>query len=275
MGGLPEPVSSVLLQHNFSVIMADGIEGKGRTMATNRSNHSDDSFGEWSINPYTSDDQPSADAPANAWSAVEEPQWGQPESQTQSFQPLQSEPYRPAPYVPGPQLGPAAAPSSGNKGLTIAVIVLAIIAVALLVGAMAYFYFSDSRGVNSASSNSSQSQPAQSASTEDSSTTSGTEQKHRAEGFQPPSSWRHCSGSGDPGDLNLVYAEDVGGNITTCPFATNVRNAFVEHYQLTKQLSGTVTASSPTTGKTYTMTCRDNGEVVTCTGGTNATVHIV
>lgn len=249
-------------------------------MATNRSNHSDDSFGEWSINPYTSDDQPSADTPANAWSAVDESQWEQPEGQTQEYhsqqqyqQSPQPEPYRPAPYVPGPQAGPAAAPSNDNKGLTIAVIVLALIAVALFVGAMAFFYFSDSKGVNSASSNSSQS--VQSASAENSSTSSTAEQKRRAEGFQPPSSWRHCSGSGDPGDLNLVYAENVGGNTTTCPFATNVRNSFVEQYQRTKQLNGTVTASSPTTGKTYTMTCRDNGEVVTCTGGTNATVHIV
>lgn len=249
-------------------------------MATNRSNHSDDSFGEWSINPYTSDDQPSADTPANAWSAVDGSQWEQPEGQTQEYhsqqqyqQSPQPEPYRPAPYVPGPQAGPAAAPSNDNKGLTIAVIVLALIAVALFVGAMAFFYFSDSKGVNSASSNSSQS--VQSASAENSSTSSTAEQKRRAEGFQPPSSWRHCSGSGDPGDLNLVYAENVGGNTTTCPFATNVRNSFVEQYQRTKQLNGTVTASSPTTGKTYTMTCRDNGEVVTCTGGTNATVHIV
>lgn len=242
-------------------------------MATNRSNHSDDSFGEWSINPYTSDDQPSADTPANAWSAVDGAQWEQPEGQTQDHQTQQPEPYRPAPYVPGPQAGPAAAPSNDNKGLTIAVIVLALIAVALLVGAMAFFYFSDSRGVNSAGSNSPQS--VQSASAEGSSTSSTAEQKRRAEGFQPPSNWRHCSGSGDPGDLNLVYAEDVGGNTTTCQFATNVRNSFVEQYQLTKKLNGTVTASSPTTGKTYSMTCRDNGEVVTCTGGTNATVHIV
>lgn len=48
-------------------------------MATNRSNHSDDSFGEWSINPGTSDDQPSADTPANAWRAVDGSQWEQPE----------------------------------------------------------------------------------------------------------------------------------------------------------------------------------------------------
>ncbi|AIN82584.1 MULTISPECIES: hypothetical protein [Corynebacterium] len=246
-------------------------------MATNRSNHSDDSFGEWSINPDASDDQPSADTPANAWSAVDGAQWEQAEGQTQYLQQYQQsqqpEPYRPAPYVPGPQAGPAAAPSNDNKGLTIAVIVLALVAVSLLAGAMAFFYFSDSKGVNSAGSNSSQS--VQSARTEDSSTSSTAEKKRRAEGFQPPSSWRHCSGSGDSGDLNLVYAENVGGNTTTCPFATNVRNSFVEQYQLTKKLNGTVTASSPTTGKTYTMTCRDNGEVVTCTGGTNATVHIV
>ncbi|WP_297451811.1 hypothetical protein [uncultured Corynebacterium sp.] len=248
-------------------------------MTTNRSNHSDDSFGEWSVDPSESDTQPSADTPANAWSAVDESRVGASGYQTQSFQPQQvpqqPEPYRPASYVPAPQAGPAAAPSNDNKGLTIAVIVLAIIAVALLVGAMAYFYFSNSQGVNSASGTSSESQQVQSTTSEETSTTSTSEQKRRAEDFTPPSNWQLCSGSGDPGDLNLVYAENVGGNITTCPFATNVRNAFVEHYQVTKKLNGTVTANSPKTGKTYTMTCRDNGDVVTCTGGTNATVHIV
>lgn len=247
-------------------------------MTTNRSNHSGDSFDEWRVDPYKSDNQPSADAadtPANAWSAVDESQWGKSEPQTQAYQPQQPEPYRPAPYTPAPQAAPATAPSNGNRGLTIAVIVLAIIAVALLVGAMAFFYFSDSKGTNSANGNVSQSQQAQSANSEGSSTSSTTEQKRRAEDFQAPSNWRRCSGSGDPGDLNLVYAENVGGNTTTCPFATNVRNAFVEHYRVTKKLNGTVTANSPTTGKTYTMTCSDDGDVVTCTGGTNATVHIV
>lgn len=273
-------------------------------MATNRSDHSDNPFEEWGNNnaseeqgytPAESVDewgissaesakQAEHDTPPEAWSAVSDSSSNgeysnaqytnaeyteQPQQSQQPQQPQQ--PYRPEPYVPGPEMGPAPSPNNDNRGLTIAVIVLAIIAVALLVGAMAFFYFSNSKG-SSTAGNSASSQ-VKSASSENS-PASSTAQR-RAQNFQPPASWRHCSGSGNPGDLNLVYAEDVGGNITSCPFATNVRNAFVEHYRMTNKLDGTITANSPTTGKTYTMTCRDDGEVVTCTGGTNATVHIV
>lgn len=249
-------------------------------MATNRSNHSNNPFEEWGHSPDESVDQSSPNTPPAAWSAVNDSSWDsqysqqQPQqSQPQPQQPQQpQEPYRPQPYVPSPAVGPAPSPDNGNKGLTIAVVVLAIIAAVLLVGAMAFFYFSNSKGSNTVGS--SASPQVNSASSEDSAASS-TAQQRRAENFQPPANWRHCSGSGDPGDLNLVYAEDVGGNITSCPFATNVRNAFVEHYRMTNKLNGTITANSPTTGKTYTMTCRDDGEVVTCTGGTNATVHIV
>lgn len=261
-------------------------------MATNRSDHSDNSFEEWGNNNSSEEqgytpaesadewglpqpgaaDQSSADTPPAAWSAVSGSSYNAQYTE-QPQQPQQpQEPYRPEPYVPSPEIGPAPSPNNDNRGLTIAVIVLAIIAVALLVGAMAFFYFSNSTGSTSASKDASS--QVKSASSENS-PESSTAQKRRAENFQPPSSWRHCSGSGNPGDLNLVYAEDVGGNITSCPFATNVRNAFVEHYRITNKLDGTITANSPTTGKTYTMTCRDDGEVVTCTGGTNATVHIV
>lgn len=33
-------------------------------------------------------------------------------------------------------------------------------------------------------------------------------------------------------------------------------------------------ATSPVTGRTYTMTCAPEGKLVTCTGGENAVVYV-
>ncbi|BAU96845.1 hypothetical protein N24_2583 [Corynebacterium suranareeae] len=75
----------------------------------------------------------------------------------------------------------------------------------------------------------------------------------------------------DAGDLNNVY---TGSASTSTEFAQAVRDAFVNHYLETDELSGQVTATSPVTGGNYTMNCTDNGEYVTCTGGNNAVVYI-
>ncbi len=58
----------------------------------------------------------------------------------------------------------------------------------------------------------------------------------------------------------------VGPN-TTCPFAANVRAAYLSHG------SGTVVAYSPVTHRRYAMTCVDRSPVV-CTGGDDASVYI-
>ena len=75
----------------------------------------------------------------------------------------------------------------------------------------------------------------------------------------------------DAGNLNNVY---TGSASTSAGFAQAVRDAFVNHYLDTNELSGRVTATSPVTGGNYTMNCEDNGEYVTCTGGNNAVVYI-
>jgi hypothetical protein len=60
----------------------------------------------------------------------------------------------------------------------------------------------------------------------------------------------------------------VAGPGTSCAFALNVRAAFINHG------TGQVTAYSPTTGQSYTMTCVQLRQVVRCTGGDGAEVDI-
>ncbi|MDO5032676.1 hypothetical protein [Corynebacterium sp.] len=74
------------------------------------------------------------------------------------------------------------------------------------------------------------------------------------------------------GDFNNVY---MGSSVTSEPFANAVRDAYVRHYLDTEELDATLDVFSTVTGQTYTMSCRDNGKYVTCTGGNNAIVYIV
>lgn len=73
------------------------------------------------------------------------------------------------------------------------------------------------------------------------------------------------------GNLNNVY---TGSGATSPEFAASVRDGFVSHYLATDQLNGQIDATSPVTGNVYSMSCEDNGEYVTCTGGNNAVVYI-
>ncbi|GAB3703342.1 hypothetical protein [Corynebacterium nasicanis] len=73
------------------------------------------------------------------------------------------------------------------------------------------------------------------------------------------------------GDYNSVWR---GTSVTSEPFANAVRDAFVENYLATGDTDATLQVYSSVTGATYTMTCRDTGSYVTCTGGNNAVVHI-
>lgn len=67
------------------------------------------------------------------------------------------------------------------------------------------------------------------------------------------------------------YTRSATGNATTsCPFAEEVRAAYDAAGAHPRQ----ITATSPVTGKSYTMSCTASGQVVTCTGGTNAVVHL-
>lgn len=73
------------------------------------------------------------------------------------------------------------------------------------------------------------------------------------------------------GSFHNVY---TGSGVTSHAFAQEVGQAYRAHHRTSGQLNATVTAYSPVTGQSYTMTCRDNGSYVTCTGGNNAVVYL-
>ena len=77
--------------------------------------------------------------------------------------------------------------------------------------------------------------------------------------------------NGEPtGNFNSIWLSGP----TTPGFAENVRNSYVEAYRVDRKTDQTVTASSPTTGQTYTMSCSDQGSYIHCTGGNDANVYI-
>lgn len=75
-----------------------------------------------------------------------------------------------------------------------------------------------------------------------------------------------------PGSSPCTDLAGVGSDVTSCPFAINVANAYLAAGP--KGESRTVRASSPVTGDTYTMRCAPQGDIVVCTGGNNAVVHV-
>ena len=65
----------------------------------------------------------------------------------------------------------------------------------------------------------------------------------------------------------------IGTSVTSCPFAEQVRLA----YGASGPPAATprpITAVSPVTGNSYTLTCAANGFLVTCTGGDDAIVYV-
>lgn len=162
--------------------------------------------------------------------------------------------------------------SGGGKG-TIAGIIIAVLALAAAGIAVGFAghqlgWFGGGDGTAASETSAGRDDGA----TSGSSTSGRPETSRRAEGFTAPASWTHCHGSGAPGDFNLAYA---GTGVTSCPFARSVRDAFADHYLDTGNTSGTVDAYSEVTGRTYSMSCTDEGDYVTCRGGNNAVVHIV
>jgi len=62
-------------------------------------------------------------------------------------------------------------------------------------------------------------------------------------------------------------------SVTSCPFADNVFKSYVHSFQANgAQSDVTVPATSPVTGKKYTMNCSSDGTTVNCTGGDDAFV---
>ncbi|WP_245721018.1 serine/threonine-protein kinase [Nocardia pseudovaccinii] len=67
----------------------------------------------------------------------------------------------------------------------------------------------------------------------------------------------------------------TGSSVTSCGFAEAVRKAYAESAATNvSRSSRSVVAASPVTGRTYTMNCVAEGQLVTCTGGENAVVYI-
>jgi hypothetical protein len=78
-----------------------------------------------------------------------------------------------------------------------------------------------------------------------------------------------CPSTGGPGGF---AHSAIGSSKTSCPFAEQVRVA----YGASGPPSATprqITAGSPVTGDSYSVTCAANGPLVTCTGGDYAIVN--
>lgn len=65
----------------------------------------------------------------------------------------------------------------------------------------------------------------------------------------------------------------VGDDVTSCPFAEDVRRAYAAGGPPSDQ-PRQVVAFSPVTGESYTMTCTASPGLVTCTGGNGALVYV-
>lgn len=183
--------------------------------------------------------------------------------------PQQPQYQNPMPQQPWgtPQPGPA--PAKKNTGLIILLVVLILILLALLLGFGAYYFMFERSGQDSAaaSQTTSASSQAQSAS------------QHAPAGRPPrpslPPAAQPANDSAmnnDPaGNFNNVY---VGSSVTSQPFAEAVRDAYARHFLDTHEYDAVLDVGSPVTGRTYRMTCKDNGAFVTCRGGDNAVVYI-
>ncbi|MGW5725685.1 protein kinase domain-containing protein [Nocardia beijingensis] len=69
----------------------------------------------------------------------------------------------------------------------------------------------------------------------------------------------------------------TGTPVTSCAFAEEVRRAYAalgQAQNATRDAPRSVVATSPVTGRTYTMNCLPEGQLVTCSGGENAVVYV-
>lgn len=84
-----------------------------------------------------------------------------------------------------------------------------------------------------------------------------------------PAGASQCSDLG----AGLFARSGAGSGATSCPFADAVRNAYAASGA--NGSPRTVSASSPVTGQTYSMSCVPSGtNVVVCTGGNDAVVYV-
>ncbi|MCX4093937.1 hypothetical protein [Nocardia sp. alder85J] len=88
-----------------------------------------------------------------------------------------------------------------------------------------------------------------------------------------PSSATACSSSSSSGTQGKYTKTATGSTATTCAFAEAVRKAYAQAASGSSAPSSVV-ATSPVTGRSYTMSCTSSGQYVTCTGGENAVVYV-
>ncbi|MFF3225367.1 protein kinase [Nocardia suismassiliense] len=90
-----------------------------------------------------------------------------------------------------------------------------------------------------------------------------------------PAGAKPCT-QGDSGSGAFTKSA-TGSAATTCAFAEEVRRAYAEASPgstPSRNAPRTVVATSPVTGRTYTMNCLSEGQLVTCSGGENAVVYV-
>ncbi|WP_433759732.1 protein kinase domain-containing protein [Nocardia sp. CA-135398] len=88
-----------------------------------------------------------------------------------------------------------------------------------------------------------------------------------------PAGAANCT-NGQP--VSGSYTQSATGSpVTSCGFAEAVRKAYAESAATNvSRSSRSVVATSPVTGRSYTMNCVADGQLVTCTGGENAVVYV-
>ncbi|GGK43804.1 hypothetical protein GCM10011591_14250 [Nocardia camponoti] len=84
-----------------------------------------------------------------------------------------------------------------------------------------------------------------------------------------PAGAQPCESGSSAGALSRVA---VGTTVTSCGFAEAVRAAYAAGG--VSSAPRPVVASSPVTGRSYTMMCTPDGKLVTCVGGENAVVYV-
>ena len=152
------------------------------------------------------------------------------------------------------------APKSSNTALIVVSTIAVMLALAL-VGFLAFYFFSGSKQETEETAALSKISAPESAPASKSTVTQTVDAPPPTKEEKPKcdySSW-----------------DVTDSQVTTPGFAKNVFNDFKAACREEGGPNVTlVDVYSPSTGKNYTMTCRDRGDQVVCTGGRNAAVYI-
>ncbi|MGW5314970.1 protein kinase domain-containing protein [Nocardia thailandica] len=161
-----------------------------------------------------------------------------------------------------------------RKSLLPVLIGVAAVVVLLLGGGIAWLLLGGSGGEQAASSPDTTAATTPAAATAPPTASRGTSAPATTSAGAPalPAGAQPCDPAGSGGTFGRTA---TGSSVTSCGFAEAVRSAYAAGG--TDQSRGgprSVVATSPVTGRTYTMTCTPDGKVVTCTGGDNAVVYV-